>query len=1133
MELRLTEEQRAAVSAPVSENLVSAAAGSGKTKVLSERIVKRIKSGDTSIDRLLIVTFTRSAAAQMRDRIYQALKKEYEASRSKRIKDELSMVAAADICTIDSFCIDVVRRNFFRLGVPSDFTIADGSEMKMLAEDALTEVLEECFAEGTESFLKLADSFGKGKNENALREAIMEVYRFSSSFAEPEKWLDDAVAMHEKDSSGNAALRKILTDEAALKLADVRRILVRAAEKASNASLDGHAEVFFDEIRRFDGLFKDDNIKRGFEAFSFGSFSGKKTPKELTAVKDELLAMQKSAKDVFASALEIYEAAEDRGEGTHDEIEALCACVKKFRAKFFEEKVSRRELEFSDCEYLAYKAVSESCEAADELRDKYDEIYIDEYQDTNPLQDAFFSAVSKKSRGEPNLFIVGDVKQSIYRFRHSDPTVFSEKVKSFSDGDGKRKMILSKNFRSRRDVVESVNSVFERIMREDTGGVEYDESQRLACGAAYVECSLDKSEIYLIDSEAGEEDELAREQKEALAAAHKIKEMVEAKFPVSENGRMRPARYSDFAVLTKAIAGKADMITKIFDLMDIPSVCSAEKDFYTSAEIRTAAAVLKAVDNPLGDIPLAAAMRSPFFSFSENELAEIRVSNRRCPFYENVAEYAKKDCELGKKCAEFVEKLRLWREKSSVMDVESFIDLILDESGYYSFVGALAGGAARQENLRTLMNIAAAFENTRYRGLFSFVRYLEEAMDSGAGAEAAEDHSEDSVKIMTIHKSKGLEFPIVILIGLSSPFNNRDAQGTMILNRKYGIGLIKSDAKRRIRYKTPEYRAIALSILKESRAEQMRLLYVAMTRAMEKLIMIGTVKSPEELLEKAKESSEERPESYTVRQMNDFLSYVLPSAELREDLWDIKIIDELPAILEPQREEAEAGEYFENEEVTRRLSYTYRYESVMSMPSKMSVSEIKRMDLDEDAVLMYPEYSARRVPMFAKEKGKLQGAARGTAYHRVLELIDLNEKDVKAAIANMAERNLIDIDEAEAVDEKKIEAFLKSPIADMMRNASKVMREVPFTMMLDSKDIFESDGEKVMVQGIIDCLIENADGSLVLLDYKTDRYGEPREIGEKYKKQLELYETAVFMKFSQKCDKKYLYLFYKDDIIEL
>lgn len=1134
MDMRLTEEQTAAVKAPVAENLVSAAAGSGKTKVLSERITERITSGDTGIDRLLVVTFTRAAAAQMRERISQALQKELEKSPSPRMKRQLALVAGADICTIDSFCVNILKKNFFRAEVPPDFSIADKNEMKILKDEILSEVLEELYGEGDEDFLLLADSVGNGKNDSVLRDMILSVYDFCSSFEEPEEWLDMAAENHIIGSEGNIRLRQVLKEEAWERFKEMEEPLHNLYEKALEYSLEAYAEKFWGEYNELKALLRSSEGK--IQDFEFASFKGMKAPPELKEEKDALIAEHTRIKRNFAGICSSLEAAENTSYGSYKKICALCNAVKRFRRAFTEEKISRKELEFSDCEYFALKALKNSEEAAEELRTKYDEIYIDEYQDTNQIQDAIFSLISRKNRGEPNLFIVGDVKQSIYRFRHSDPTLFAAKVKSFGGSGPQRKMVLSKNFRSRRDIIDCVNCVFEKVMHEKTAQVEYDGEHCLKYGAEYTEYNKNITEIYLVNSKTETEDDLKREQMEALVAVDRIKSLVESGFLVSDGeGKMRKARYGDFAVLTRTISNTADMIVRMFELKGIPCVCSAKRDFFSLMEIRTAVALLKTVDNPQNDIPLAAVMRSPLFSFSENELLEIRLRDRSKPFYENVTEYAAEKNELGEKCLSFSETLSSWRERSSVVSTAEFMESVLDESGFYSFVGALAGGEARQKNLRTLISLAASYERAQYRGLYSFVRYLEKTIEAGGMIETEEENAEDAVLITTIHKSKGLEFPIVILIGCGAPYNEKDTSKPLILNQSGGMALVETIPEKRVKFKTAEYMAVSQMVKRDGRAEQMRLFYVAMTRAMEKLILIASVPQPGEFVEAAEKASAKEVSDHAVAEMDNYLAYLSVSAFASPKLWEIHTV-ETPPPTDDVREAVKEREMptVLDEEVIRRLSYVYKYEDVMNIPSKMSVSEIKRMDAEEDAFSLYPPAEEKRVPAFMQKGKKLYGSARGTAYHRALELLSPEETDVKAAVERFREKGLMTDEEAECIEPESIRKFLASPIAEMMRGAKYIMREMPFTVTVNASDVFEDGGsEKICVQGKIDCFFETKDGELVLLDFKTDRYSDTEEMKIKYKKQLDLYEMAVYMKFLQKCDKKYLYLFHNNDIIEM
>jgi ATP-dependent helicase/nuclease subunit A len=900
-------------------------------------------------------------------------------------------------------------------------------------------------------------------------------------------------------------------------------------------NLAGDAELFKTAFASSE----EEEIKKGFDTFYFENLSRKKSDPSLDDAKKYIQNRRKVIKNTYEKAEKLFYAAKDESYSSYEKIKALCDVVKKFRAVFMEEKLKRKELEFSDCEYFAFKALKSSEEAADELRDKYDEIYIDEYQDTNPLQDAFFSLISRKGRGEPNLFIVGDVKQSIYRFRHSDPTVFAEKAKRFKNDGKERKMILSKNFRSRADVINSVNLIFEKIMREGTAQIEYDDSHRLKCGAEYIEYNQNISELYVVsanaDPEREEEAELAREQRETMVAAERIRKMVDEGFLVTgEDRKMRPVRYSDFALLTRALTNTANSIVKIFELYSIPCECTAKRSFFDCMEIRVLMALMKAVDNPKNDIPLASLMRSPIFSFSENELLEIRLKGREKPFYDNVTSSSEDEGELGEKCRSFLETLSSWRTRASVFPVSEFLEEVLDESGYYSFVGALAGGAARQDNLRTLLDFASSYEKTRYRGLYNFVRYLEKTAASGGKIDGGESGKKDAVLVTSIHKSKGLEFPVVFLIGCGSKFYEKDSTDSLLLNPEGGIAITETMPKTRVKFNTAEYLAISRMITRDSRAEQMRLFYVALTRAKEKLILITSSKDPIGDIENATLHADKRRTDSAIRSMTTYYDYLKAAVFASPKLWKTEPVCSLPELVKPFDDESLAEDDFEiDSEAERRLMYKYSYDCVKSIPSKMSVSEIKRM-ASEDAEMMYPSSDERVVPSFARGEERLSGSARGTAYHRVLELTAFDEKDVNGAIRRFVNEGKLTEEEANCISAEKIEKFLSSPIGEMLRGAKRIYREEPFTISLNASAVFENGGDENMcVQGTIDCFFETADGKMVLLDFKTDFYNDVEEMRKKYKKQLDLYELAIYKRFLQKCDKKYLYLFHNDDIIEI
>ncbi|MBQ8540844.1 MAG: helicase-exonuclease AddAB subunit AddA [Clostridia bacterium] len=1145
MAMELTKEQLAAVNAPVNENLVSAAAGSGKTKVLSERVVTRIKSGDTSIDRLLIVTFTRAAALQMRERIAKALEEEYKRTKLHSLRRQLSMIAGAEICTIDSFCINLVKRNFYRVDVAPDFIIADKNEMKILREEVLIDVLEQMYAQEDEGFKLLSGGVGNQKSDDELKDIILKAYMATRAYADPDKWLNFALRVNKAGSKENDALYKMLEEEISDALKEVGIMIDKYVREAENSGIESYISVLNREKELFDRHIRScaiDNLGTAMESFSFGSFSGGKRKSEegMEKEKKHLQKLHKEAKDLYKEIEALYATYSDERGVSYPKIEALVRCVQLFDRLYNEEKRSRKVLEFSDCEYLALKILNTSEDVCNELRDKYDEIYIDEYQDTNPLQDELFLKMSRKERGEANLFIVGDVKQSIYRFRHSDPRVFAYKAKTFGKGNDSCKMILSKNFRSRREIIQSVNCVFEWIMREGTAQVEYDEEHVLKHGADYyIEYNQNKSELYILKNKYEDNDEdalLLSEQRETVVAATKIKEMVESGFLVSDGKMgMRPVRYSDFAVLSSKINNKAEAIMNVFNLMGVPVYCESSQNFFTVPEVQTVVSVLRCVDNPLCDIPLASTMRSPIFAFTENELAQIRTKGRSKPYYENVVETATEKSRLGRKCKRFLASIDEWREIAQSVSVEKLITKIIDESGYYSFAGALPGGNVRQANLRRFMALATEFEKNRFKGLYNFVRYIDKTIELEGEIDADVSHSDDSVLVASIHKSKGLEFPVCIVIGCGWSFNDKDSQGTLVLNPEYGMAIAEREKERRVKFKTAEYTAIASTILRDNHAEQMRLLYVAMTRAKEKLIMIGSSDSyNEDNVGRDEAAGKGSLSDYRIRKMKNYLDYLCPAID--EKHWDVHFVSTMPSIAERDNCVVEvSGEHKIVEEVIYRLSYVYPYDGIKHIPSKMSVSEIKKMSTeDEESAHFFAAVPERRVPSFMKEKEVLKGANRGTAYHRVMELIDLKETNVIEAIEGFVEKGFMTREQAECIDKAKIEKFLASPIAEKMRKAKRVMREESFTIMIDAKDVYENgENEKICVQGTIDCLIEEENGDIILLDYKTDTYSDPDEMVKRYKKQLDLYEVAVFNRMKQNCAKKCLYMFQNGDIIDL
>ena len=1200
-----TEEQQKVIDTRNCNILVSAAAGSGKTAVLVERIIQRItdKNNPVDIDELLIVTFTRAAAGEMKERIRQAIEKKLEENpEDEHLQRQSTLVHHALITTIDSFCSYIVKNYFHLIDLDPSFRMGDEGEMRLLQADVADAVLEEAYTEEAPSFLAFADGFAGGKTDKKIPEMMIKLYSFSMSYPYPEEWLLNCRKAYEVktlEELENAEWMKLIKNEVKQEIKEASMLLKQSLE----ISKEPDGPVFYlglleDEVSALEKLERTENFfewKEMLDKLEFKRLpAGKKAEKELVSESRQELAknLRSEAKDQIKALKERYfqETAEEMLENLQragEPVGVLVDLTLAFMKLYREKKKEKNILDFGDLEHYALEILikhteekDERTDAARELSKKFAEIMIDEYQDSNLVQEKLLTSVSKMEDGIYNIFMVGDVKQSIYRFRLARPDLFMEKFKTYPQEEGMDclRIDLHKNFRSRAEVLEGVNYLFYQIMGEDLGGVEYDRTAALYPGRIFQpkpeEESEPATEVLLLEDEEENTREL-----EARMVALRIGELA-GKYLVldKKTEEYRPAKYSDFTILLRTMSGWAETFKKILNSCGIPASVTTKTGYFSAQEITTVLDYLKILDNPMQDIPLAAALHGLPDGFSFQELAEIKVlgmENEKTGFYEALLLGEKLSSPLGEKIRRFFAVYRELRRKVPYTPMHELIWDFYDATDFLVYQQAFVSGEQRKANLLMLAEKARDYESTSYRGLFNFIRYIENLkkyqVDFGEANTLSEN--EDTVRIMSIHGSKGLEFPIVFVCGMGKQINMQDARESIVLHPDLGIGSPYVDTQLRIRTRTILQKAVQREILLESLGEELRILYVALTRAKEKLILTGVTSKLEDTLKSfemlKKQEEEKLPYGLRVKGKS-YLDWVLaalarhramkplyemyklsvyPFNEMydKEPDFTVRQVQPLELVLDEAQlrteEMLKKGELllWDSKEVYdetwRELfkdsfSYEYPYEAEGAIPAKLTVSEIKRMqneDIEESEMLLKEKETEEIVPFFMQEtKEELKGAAKGTLYHRVWENLDYDKIDTKEQIGEQL-KNILTAEEQKSIWVPDFNRFAKSPLAGRMKAAAQreqFYREQPFVIAMPANQIREEyeTEEEILVQGIIDAYFEEEDG-LVLVDYKTDKVqkGQEKELVEKYKVQMQYYKKALEMITDKEVKEIYIY----------
>lgn len=1166
-----TTEQQQVIDLRNRNILVSAAAGSGKTAVLVERIVKIItdKNHPVDIDHLLIVTFTNAAAAEMRERIGNAIEKALdEQPGNEHLLRQLTLIHNAQITTIDSFCLYVVRNHFHEIDLEPNFRIGDEGELKLLREDVLGRVLEQNYEEPSEAFSDFVEGYASGRTDAALNEMILQLYEFSRSYPWPEKWLDSFVGIYRienREELDRAEWLAPLTENICFVLKDCEQLLKQAlAITQQDDGPDMYEKAVQSDLEKYESLSKLTSFCELYGALSDIKYDRLASSRGFEGDPDKLelvKSLREQAKDVVKKICKQYffcspEMMIEQLERTEPMLEEVVRLTKQFADEFAAAKRRKNLVDFHDVEHFALQIlVDEETEkakkTAEEFRDTFEEIMIDEYQDSNEVQETLLRSISREERGENNIFMVGDVKQSIYRFRLARPELFMKKYDSYSLEESTTQRIdLHKNFRSREEVLTCTNDIFYKIMARSLGNVEYDAEAALYPGASYPVSADFIPEILLADSndELLEDTELTdKKTLEAKIVAEEIKHLMKTQQVTDKAaGTLRAAHYSDIVILLRSLSGWADSLVEVLNGNGIPAHTVSSTGYFSTVEVQTVLSMLRLLDNPRQDIPMAAVLRSPMAGLTDEELAVLRLEDGSVPFHEAVLELAEglyeedgqkeiSDSEADRKqgrnadektenhieitahrkLLKFYKKYKQLRQLVPDTPIHELIEIILRETGYGHYVAAMPAGNRRTANLNMLLEKAAAYEKTSYKGLFHFVRYIDELQkyDVDFGEADMVGENEDVVRIMSIHKSKGLEFPIVIVSGMGKNFNKQDTRSKMVLHPELGIGLDYMDGKKRIKSPTIAKKAIAKQIDLENLGEELRVLYVALTRAKEKLILTGTLKDAPEKLEFFRQQANlskaaDRPLSYLTREgASGYLDWILPAVLSYGDKYPVRIVEAAELVLDEVENQLE-----QNEDLTERIEeieaadtqlvgqlkqrflQRYPYQVDVLRKNKYSVSELKHRAMrekfeaeqEETVPAFLEEPVTPTIPLFIQRQGSVEqeaqnkaqdagqeaeskaeqkiksntanrGALRGTAVHRVMECYDFaSEKSVQEQMEAMEKEEKITADMRTLVKERIVADFVSSETGKRMALAQRMgalYREKPFVMGFTEEEL--------------------------------------------------------------------------------
>ena len=1229
-----TKEQEQAIYQKGSNTLVAAAAGSGKTAVLVERMIHKIIDDKIDIDKILVVTFTNAAAAEMRERILDAIYEKLEQNPDdEHLQKQVTLLNLANICTIDSFCLEVVKNNFYELeNMSPNFRIADTTEIELLKEEVLEELFEEKYEKEDSDFEDLITTYTTYRDDTPLKELVKKIHGYIYSNPFSQKWLHEKVEMFNLEEQGlldkdfsetlwGSELLKDLEEETKNDII----ILEDIAETLQNdKDLEPYLKIIQSDINQIKTLQKNlNNWDKAYETsghIRLVDWSKKKVESE---IKDEAKKMRDMVKASFNKKREKTLIADSKqcANDLFNMYKKLCKLEKlinEYDKKFESKKREKNIVDFTDVEHFALhilinqdeKGNVKPTDIAKKYAQKFEEIAIDEYQDSNEVQEYILTSVSRGN----NIFMVGDVKQSIYKFRQAMPELFLSKYKNYSKKNSLEelenkgtKIQLFKNFRSRDNVLDFTNLIFENIMSENLGDVDYTEEEYLNLGATDYEKNNQnlKTEIDIIDtksdepeddtdiieddvkygatdteyddaeSEPKEKEHLQDIEIEARYIANKIENLIKEKYQIYDRKAktFRDIRPKDIVILLRSTKNKASIYEQELVKKNLPVFSDSTQEYLDTIEIETIMSLLKIIDNPIQDIPLVTVLRSPIAEFTDDELVKIRLSDKHDNFYECMQKAkVNVDSKLKEKIQNFLDLLDKWRKEQEYLALDELIWKLYLDTGYYNYVGLMQNGIQRQANLKVLFERAKQYESASFKGLYNFINFIEKLRLSSGDLGSAKiiGENDDVIRIMSIHKSKGLEFPVIFLANSNKQFNKQDIRkDDVLLHQKYGLGIKYIDYNMQLRYETVAREMIKGKIEIENLSEEMRILYVALTRAKEKIYITGTGKEIQKKLDTLQKNVDiytkenGKIKSSILKNCNSYLDWILQTylynkqkteeiAEINviqkddiKEIWqEIKTDEEETDLNKKIKEEIENSKTNKNivQKIKETLEYKYPFEETTNLPTKMSVSEIKKGKSGEEIInLAKPKFLQEE-----KDK-KLTGAEKGTLMHLCMQYLDISKEYDYAGIENFIEdlvaKNIITEKEKQAIYLQTLYTYTKSEIWQELKQAKLIEREKPFYIMLPAKEIYElekekntinqNNNDKILVQGIIDLYYINKDNELILLDYKTDYVNNENELVDKYKVQLEIYKRALEKSLNRKVDKVYIYSLYLQKVLPI
>ena len=1229
-----TKEQEQAIYQKGSNTLVAAAAGSGKTAVLVERMIHKIIDEKIDIDKILVVTFTNAAAAEMRERILDAIYEKLEQNPDdEHLQKQVTLLNLANICTIDSFCLEVVKNNFYELeNMSPNFRIADTTEIELLKEEVLEELFEEKYESEDSDFEDLITTYTTYRDDTPLKELVKKIHGYIYSNPFPQKWLHEKIEMFNLEEQGlldkdfsetlwGSELLKDLEEETKNDII----ILEDVAETLQNdKDLEPYLKIIQSDINQIKTLQKNlNNWDKAYETsgnIRLVDWSKKKVESE---IKDEAKKMRDMVKASFNKKREKTLIADSKqcANDLFNMYKKLCKLEKlinEYDKKFASKKREKNIVDFTDVEHFALHILINQdkkenvtpTDIAKKYAQKFEEIAIDEYQDSNEVQEYILTSVSRGN----NIFMVGDVKQSIYKFRQAMPELFLSKYKSYSKKNATEesenkgtKIQLFKNFRSRDNVLDFTNLIFENIMSENLGDVDYTEEEYLNLGATDYEKNNQnlKTEIDIIDtksdepeddtdiidddikygvtdtefddteSEPKEKEHLQDIEIEARYIADKIENLIKEKYQLYDRKAktFRDIRPKDIVILLRSTKNKANIYEQELVKKNLPVFSDSTQEYLDTIEIETIMSLLKIIDNPIQDIPLVTVLRSPIAEFTDDELVKIRLSDKHENFYECMQKAkVNVDSKLKEKIQNFLDLLDQWRKEQEYLALDELIWKLYLDTGYYNYVGLMQNGIQRQANLKVLFERAKQYESASFKGLYNFINFIEKLRLSSGDLGSAKiiGENDDVIRIMSIHKSKGLEFPVIFLANSNKQFNKQDIRkDDVLLHQKYGLGIKYIDYNMQLRYETVAREMIKGKIEIENLSEEMRILYVALTRAKEKIYITGTGKEIQKKLDTLQKNVDiykkenGKIKSSILKNCNSYLDWILQTylynkqkteeiAEINviqkddiKEIWqEIKTDEEETDINKKIKEEIENSKTDKNiaQKIKETLEYKYPFEETTNLPTKMSVSEIKKGKSREETInLAKPKFLQEE-----KDK-KLTGAEKGTLMHLCMQYLDINKEydyaGLESFVKDLVAKNIITEKEKQAIYLQTLYTYTKSEIWQELKQAKLMEREKPFYIMLPAKEIYELEKEKsainqdnndkILVQGIIDLYYINKNNELILLDYKTDFANNENELVDKYKVQLKIYKRALEKALGRKVDKVYIYSLYLQKIVEI